>query len=169
MQPCSYFLVSRNWKTLNGALSWIVVNGIWYQLLFEYVLCKLLSIMLQGLSVENETVHSIYLIFFLGNGCTWSQSNGKRLPYEFRDSLGVQCSSVIQDMHATALTEHEMSSLSFCHNKCPFVLLEFTVFSMYLAAIFAWYKWVFPKWYSMEHWVSAKEKKSVLQANYIAV
>jgi hypothetical protein len=114
--------------------------------------------MLQGFSVENETVHSIYLIFFLGNGCTWSQSIGKPLPYEFRDSLGVQYNLVIQDMHVTALTEHGMSSLSFCHNKYSFVMLEFTVFSMYLAVIFAWYKWVFSKWYFMEHWFSAKKK-----------
>jgi hypothetical protein len=162
LQSFSYFLVSRNRKTLNGVLSWVVVNGMWYQLLFEYWLCKLMSMFVVGPLSQFKMKQCIavsFFMFFLVIGCTWSKINGKHLPYEFRTSLGVQYNSVIQNVHVKALTEHGMSWMPFCHNKYLFILLEFTVFSMHLAAIFAWYKWVFSKWYSMEHWVSVKEKK----------
>jgi hypothetical protein len=62
-------------------------------------------------------------------------------------------------VRVTALTKHGMSSVSFCHTKYLLTLLEFTVFSICLAAIFPWCKSAFPKWYSVEHWASVKENK----------
>jgi hypothetical protein len=70
-------------------------------------------------------------------------------------------------VRVTALTEHGVPSVSFCHDKYLLTLLEFTVFSSCLAAILPWRKSVFPKQYYMEHGASVKENKgSARKLNY---